>query len=295
MCLLGQMDRAAWADSSFEPEPKPASLRWDPQWGHRNGWDYSLAAVGATGLVVEGLVFEPIRPPLRWRDPIFFDSDVRDGLRLADPGTRQTLESVSWVLWGAQLAWPVLIDVPLMWAEGHAPLARDLFWQDAATLTVAGAADMAIRDLVGRARPYVSDCLAHGGTGCLSGVESTRSFPGGHIVNSTAASVLLCTQHAYVHIYGGPWDAVACAASLASNTAIAYLRIASDNHWATDQLAGLAMGALIGWGVPYVVHFHHRSSSASGSKQDTSGRDALVIALPAPLDHGGALTIAGAY
>ncbi|MDP9002915.1 MAG: phosphatase PAP2 family protein [Myxococcota bacterium] len=267
---------------------------------HSNAWDYSLAGIGAAALVVELGILQPIRPPLRWRAPILFDTDVRNALRVSDEHTRHNIELVGWALWGAQLALPVLVDVPYAWSRYGYGMARDLFWQDAVTLTLAGAADGALRDLVGRARPGVYDCLAQGGAHCLDAdSDTTRSFPGGHIVNSTAASVLTCTQHYYTRLYGGPWDGVACVTTLTSDLTLAVLRIVSDNHWVSDQIAGVAIGGLIGWGVPYVMHFRRgarvRIEGDRPAKESQSPSGALVVPMPIMVEHGAGLGLAGIY
>ncbi len=278
------------------PAPHRNRVRWDPAWPHANAWDYTLAGVGATTALVEAIVLQPMRPPLHWTDPILFDSDVRDALRLTDPTGRDVLEGVSWGLWGAQLALPLLVDVPYAWGRYGFWLARDLFWQDAATLTVAAALDLGLRNLAGRARPLTYDCLSHGGTNCLDGVETTRSFPGGHLINATAASVLACTQHLYTHLYGGPWDAVACATTLASDMTITVLRVVTDNHWATDQLAGLAIGALVGWGVPYLMHYRfHGRPAADETSSSSSPPGALILPVPLAYEGGGGLGVAAIF
>ena len=271
----------------------PVDEHWDPAWSHAGPWDYALAGVGAAAVTFELAVLQPIRPPLRWDKPILFDSDVRSALRTTNANTANTLENVTWGLWGAQLAYPVFVDVPFALAHHRSQLAWDLAWQDAVTLTLAGAVDGGLRDLVGRARPTITDCLqAGGGNSCLSGSDSTRSFPGGHLVNSTAATALTCTQHFYMHLYGGPWDAVVCATSVASDLGIAVMRVVSDNHYATDQIAGLATGALIGWGVPYVMHLHGRSHP----RDDGAAAPAvMVMPMPMTLDHGGGLGMTGIF
>ena len=81
------------------------------------------------------------------------------------------------------------------------------------------------------------------------------------------------------------------------------MRIVSDNHWASDQLAGMAIGGVIGWGVPFVMHLHGRASSgasgASDSKKhapsETSAPGVMAIALPMALDHGAGLSLSGIF
>jgi membrane-associated phospholipid phosphatase len=224
-----------------------------------------------------------------------FDVAVRDVLRAPSATTRNALEGVAWSLWGLQLAYPVLVDVSFAWNRYGYDLARDLFWQDAVTLTLAGAVDLALRDLAGRARPPVYDCLVAGGNSCLAGQDSTRSFPGGHMVNSTAASVLTCTQHLYVQLYGGAWDTLVCATTLASDAAIGVLRIVSDNHWASDQIAGAALGAAMGWGVPYVMHFRGRARASATGASRGGAHDVLVLPVPLALDHGAGVAVSGLF
>ncbi len=298
VCGMGRVGRA---DDLGQPPPEPPRhhAHWDAGWTHAGAWDYSVAAVSAATLLVEAFALQPIRPPLRWSGPILFDADVRDALRASSASTRNSLEDLTWGLWGVQVAYPVLVDVPFAWAHGDHALARDLFWQDAVTLTFAAAVDLGLRDLAGRARPFVYDCLSRGGTNCLSNVESTRSFPGGHVVNSTAASVLTCTQHLYMDLYGGPWDGLTCATTLASDLTIAILRTVSDNHWASDQIAGIAIGSLIGWGVPYVMHLRNHGDAVpadgGGTVGETGGPFAIAIPIPLVLDHGGGLDVTGIF
>jgi len=292
--------RTARAEPDAQSDPPVCARDSGLAWSHANPWDYSLTGIGAAALVVELGIFQPIRPPLHWSRPILFDTDVRNALRASGDRTRNDLEDVAWVLWGAQLAYPVLVDVPYAWRRYDYEVARDLFWQDAMTLTLAGAVDGVLRDVVGRARPEVSDCLARGGgIHCLdTNTDTTRSFPGGHIVNSTAASVLTCTQHSFMELYGGPWDEIACATTLASDATLAVLRIVSDNHWVTDQIAGMAIGAVLGWGIPYVVHFRAgaRGAAESGSTSAAGPSFAAMVApMPMVLDHGAGLGVMGLY
>ena len=266
----------ASATAAAQKPPKTQRLHWDPAWSHANAADYVLGGVGTTAVVAELVFLQPMRPPLRWSQPILFDEAARGALRVDDPGARSALETTAWMIWSAQLAYPLVVDAPYAWARYGFGAARDLFWQDAVTLTLAGAIDLALRDLSGRIRPDVYDCWQKNGDACLASVESTRSFPGGHIVNSAAAAGLVCTQHLYTRLYGGPWDAAACATTITASATLAMFRILSDNHWATDEIVGAALGGLIGWGVPFAMHFH-------GHRAAADAKPPAVLALPFPL------------
>ena len=267
--------------------------RWRANFSHSNAWDYSLAAVGTVALGVELIGLNSVRPPLRWTDPILFDNAVRAAIHT--PNAANAEVNAAWTLWGLQVAYPLVVDVPFVYAHGDRQLARDLFWQDAATLTIAGGVDLAIRDLTGRARPETYDCLKAGGTNCLDSPEATRSFPGGHTANSTAASVLTCTQHLSLHLYGGPWDGLTCALTVASDLTLATFRIMSDNHWTSDQISGIALGTLIGWGVPYFTHLRHHATAGDGNPAAPSKSTALVVPMPMTLDRGGGLGVMGFF
>jgi membrane-associated phospholipid phosphatase len=150
-----------------------------------------------------------------------------------------------------------------------------------------------VRDLPGRARPYVYDCLQQGRTEaeCVDNPEAVRSFPGGHFLMATAASVLTCTQHLYVHLYGRGWDGMTCAMTLASDAAVGVMRIVADSHWATDQIAGAALGALVGWGVPFVMHYAMHSPPGREGTQPA----ALVVPTPIAFPSGGGLGVFGLF
>jgi membrane-associated phospholipid phosphatase len=274
--------------SSSGAQTKPR-VHWDKAWTHANAWDYTLAGVFATTVTVELAVFQPMRPPQRWTDPILFDVDVRRALRVSDSGTRSTLEYVAWGIWFAQVGYPLLVDVPYAWAHYGSRVAADLFWQTAVTLTVAGAIDGVLRDVSGRLRPDVYDCWVMGRSDCLAGVDSTRSFPGGHLINSAAAAGLVCTQHLTMRLYGGPWDAVTCASMITASLTLATMRIMSDNHWATDQIVGGALGGFIGWFVPWIMHLHGHAVI------DAKPPPALVVPVPVAFERGAGAGVAAVF
>jgi len=267
-------------------------LHWDPAWSHANGTDWGIAAVSLSVVTFELGVLQPIRPPAHWTQTNAFDEGIRDALRVKDSGTSSALATAAWALWGTQMAYPVVVDVPYAWRRYGWAAARDLFWQDAVTMLVAGAIDGFLRDAVGRVRPNVSDCYAKNGESCLdANSDTTRSFPGGHLVNSTAAAALLCTQHLYTRLYGGPWDAVACATTITASATITVFRVMSDDHWATDQIVGAALGSLLGWAIPYVMHFHGHALA----RTDEPPPSALVVPMPMTFPGGGGLGLGGVF
>jgi membrane-associated phospholipid phosphatase len=235
--------------------------------------------VGFEDTIIYQLLDQSQRPPLHWSGPILFDEAVRNLLRGSTPGVRSEAATVSWVLLPVVISYPV-IDVPYSWVRYNPTVAWDLFWQDATALSLATAFDLNLRDLVGRARPPETACLAGGGSAatCLgSNEEATRSFPGGHVLIVTTGAALTCTQHLSMHLYGAPWDALACATSVTADVAVGTLRIVSDDHWATDILAGGLLGVAFGWGVPTLMHLHGHSSADPTSH---------LLPIAVPVQHG---------
>jgi membrane-associated phospholipid phosphatase len=83
--------------------------------------------------------------------------------------------------------------------------------------------------------------------------------------------------------------------TVASDLTLATFRIMSDNHWTSDQISGIALGTLIGWGVPYFIHLRHHDTAGDGSPAAPSKSTALVVPMPMTLDRGGGLGVMGFF
>jgi membrane-associated phospholipid phosphatase len=240
-------------------------LHWDPAWTHAGAWDYALSGIGATTLVTETVLFQNAQQPVRFYGPLLFDDAARDFFRGGNVETQQTAANVSWAFWGLDVVGPFAIDLPYALIRFDAGVAWDLAWQDATTLLLASSVDVALRNVIGRARPKDSDCLeAGGGAACLN-PESSRSFPSGHFTEVSAGAALICTQHLSLELYGGPWDMATCVGAIVSAGTVGVLRLVADNHWTTDVLGSGLLGTAFGWGVPYFMHLRwHPVRSAKG-------------------------------
>jgi len=279
---------AACPDALADDATKPGPPGWDPAWTHAGPPDYALATFGTLDAALYEPFLQPRTPPLRWTGPILFDTAVRDALRAPTSSERGMAGTASWGLFGAVVAYPVL-DVPIAWKMYGRRVAWDLFWQDATAIALATALDLNLRDVVGRARPPVADCLAGGGstTECFGNSgEATRSFPGGHVMIVTTAAALTCTQHLKLRLYGGPWDAIACASAVTADLGVGVLRIVSDDHYASDIIAGSVLGAALGWGIPTLMHLHGHAPVAR-----VLGAEMLPTAIP--VQRGGGLGVTG--
>lgn len=106
------------------------------------------------------------------------------------------------------------------------------------------------KNLVDRKRPYLyygnaedSDHLDDG--------DWDKSFPSGHATMSfCAATFASYTFATYYPDSRWKWPVIATSYALAATTAA--LRVAGGNHFASDVLAGAAIGAFSGWIVPFL-------------------------------------------
>jgi membrane-associated phospholipid phosphatase len=276
--------KAAWADGAGTS----GTLQWDLEWSHAGPADYSLTMFGVGVAAIYVPLLQNRQPPLHWARPILFDEAVRNRLRAPTVEGRKNAGLASWGLFGAVIADP-LIDVGYVWEKYGSDVAWDLFWQDATAMSLATAFDLNLRDIVGRARPPVTACMIAGGSAaqCMgTSEESTRSFPGGHVMIVTTAAALVCTQHLTMHLYGSPWDAIACSVAVGADAAVGVLRIVSDDHWATDILSGYALGAAFGWGIPALMHLH-----AHARPLTDPGLRLVPIAMP--VERGAGMGVTG--
>lgn len=288
--LLVTSARSARADGATSAPVASGPLYWDSAWSHAGTFDYSLTALGALSAVAYLTALQSKQPPLRWTSPVLFDSDVRNLLRGSTPGARNAANTASWGLLGLVLAYPV-IDVGYAWKRFGSQVAWDLFWEDATALSLATSFDLSLRDIVGRARPPVSACLTSGGSAsqCLgASTEPTRSFPGGHQLIVTTAAALTCTQHLKMNLYGGPWDAVACAVAATTAAAVGLFRIMGDDHWTSDILVGDVIGVAFGAGIPLLMHLHGHAPAG-----EVLGVRVAPIAVP--VRGGGGLGMTGMF
>lgn len=291
LAILASLLTLSLTARADDPPSRPPLL-WDPAWSHANAWDYFLAGGGLATLGLETLLLQNRSEPVRWNAPILFDKAVNNLFGGLPQNVRDNAATASWVLWFALVGYPLVVDVPHAWARYGKDVAWDLFWQDATALSLSATVDFAMRDAIARLRPGSTECLDQGGTNCLSSPEATRSFPSGHVSETTTATALICTQHLIMHLYGSPWDDVTCASAVAADSTVAVLRLMADDYWATDILGGAALGIAFGWGVPVLMHLH---GHATGGRTYGESPSILVAPVPIALSHGAGLGLSGLF
>ncbi len=236
------------------------------------GWDLGLTlGVGGTWILTEVLKGYLAPDVCHWCAGNAFDDGVRAALRWDDT---EAANSTSYVLGVALL--------PALMMGVNAASARD------AGTAVQGAEDLllvleavafastlnqATKFLVGRQRPFVRARGAEERSSLEGSPDDNLSFFSAHVTLAFAAAVSGATVATlrgydtapYLWVVGG---------LMALGTG--YLRIAADRHYLSDVLVGAAVGALVGWAVPWL----HRASLWDDEAPDDTDRASFRLGPP---------------
>lgn len=244
--------------------PARAELEWRSDWARFRASEAIVTGVTGAGLIT--LYIVPRVPPT-WGGPLLFDGALRNTFRTDSPTVRDNWQR--WSTWGyyTMVAYPLLIDglaVPL--ARGKGDVAAQVSLINLEAFAITGFLFRATESLVRRARPYVWECIERTGNydQCKDeGLGGTNSFVSGHVTLASAGAALMCTHHAHLSLYGSPWDAIACGVGISVAGAVAIGRMVTDNHYATDILAGAVVGGLTGWLVPTALHYGFKGTNSA--------------------------------
>lgn len=226
----------------------------DRELRHDVAVDGAVTGAGAALWIGSELALRGLVQDCRWCDRAAdgtdtlngFDRGVRDALRWGSPGAADLASSIG----GFVLA-------PLVAFGGDALVASydrraRGFWVDALVIAESAvlAADLneIVKIAVARERPY-----AHFGAADSSTIPAGAnvSFFSGH---TTLAFALASSAGTVCSLRGYRGAPVVWAAGMMVAAGTAYLRIAADQHYATDVLAAAVVGTAFGVGIPLVFH-----------------------------------------
>ena len=225
--------------------------------GKWRGWKRSIALDNPSGASVNtynflawsagaGAIHLGAEPPgtARWSTPNGFDDSIRDALRADSPSGRSSAATASDVLLYAAIAGP-LVGVGKSWSEGDCDEAFDLTARAAEAMALTAFITQSVKIIAGRQRPDRAACVV----GCDDGSDSRESFFSGHASFAATGAGLVCGQSIKRKTWGdGMFQrAVPCAFGIGVAIAVGVLRVSSDKHWASDVLAGWAVGSLVGY------------------------------------------------
>lgn len=220
-----------------------------------NATEYALTA----GLWTSSLAAKLFLPTTGgWKQSLLFDDAIGDWLRIEDEPTRSAVSDWSDALQIGLVLYPYLIDAGAIAAlkEGNLDLTEQLTVIDLESMGVSTAIITLTKALVGRVRPHAPACDA-GGTDYSCRSETNRqSWLSGHTSTAFTSAGLICVHHQYLDLYGSSAaGAVACGTALGLASLTGVMRIAADRHYATDVLAGAAVGFFAGYALPRLLHY----------------------------------------
>jgi membrane-associated phospholipid phosphatase len=219
--------------------------------------EWSLAAAGGAVWLGSGALFKPDLAPTecRWCGTNAFDEELR-GLRWSDPGKPDLASDV--ISYGVM---PIAAGGLLALAavrEGRASEIAEDFLIAAEATVAAGLIGEAFRFATARERPSVRALSDEEKDDVDHPEENNLSFISGHVATSFALAVSSGTIATLRHRRMAP---LVWATGLSLAAATSYLRVASDEHYATDVLAGVVAGAAIGLAAPLL---HRRPGADRG-------------------------------
>lgn len=236
-----------------------SGLHWHDHWRPVGTREY--VTIGILGAAILGVrLFVPTPSEATWDEPILFDGAMRSALRIDSPAGRKTAGTISDVLFAWEVLHPTVIDPLLVaWWQRESPRVA---WE----MTVINAQSYGLTLLVNditkrvssRARPWVSedDCARDpSGESCGSGGRYQAFYSGHSAVTATGAG-LICAHHTQLSLYQNNFlDTGTCLLAVAGTAVTGAMRIASDNHWASDVIIGHAMGYMSGYLLPTLVYY----------------------------------------
>ena len=229
------------------------------------GREVSLVAVGG-GLAAAALAIAGQQDPLDAEDLAGLDPDDvnafdRSATRRWSVGAAKASDVLNWILIPAPLAFAAAgrgreePELPLlMYAE---------------TLLLTNSVVGLLKGSTGRSRPYVYNDDPEIPEEEKLSKNARRSFPSGHSANAFAAAVFAGKVYADLYPQSGAKGWV-WGAGLAAAATTATLRYAAGHHYPTDILAGAAIGAAVGYGVP-------RLHQVSGGRVDLGAGPAITF------------------
>ena len=234
-------------------------LHWHSHWQKVGLREYiSVGALTAGALAVKLFVPPPDHP--RWNTPILFDTAVRNALRIDERDKRKTAEKISDALFVWEVVHPTLIDPLLVawWAREAPTVAWQMMVIDAQAYSLTILVNDLIKRAAGRARPWVgnADCAENeDGPECGSGGRYA-SFYSGHAAVTATGAGLICAHHTQLSLYRNDvLDTGMCGLAVLGTALTGAMRIASDNHWATDVLVGHLLGYTSGYLLPTLLYY----------------------------------------
>ena len=255
-CCLCLCSSSKAQDYNYKEKPGDESLRWQDNWRRFHPVEY----VGTGSMLAGSLFALQLDAPsqARWRGGVLMDDGVRNGLRLQTPSARNTAARISDGLMFGLVAYPLVVDGGMLTLNGNSDTAWQMMMINTQSIAFTSLTVSLVKFLAGRERPYARDCRDGDGydEDCADMSDHTFSFMSGHTAMAFTGAGLMCAHHTNMPLYGSKQAGIAtCATAMSAATATGLLRILADKHYATDVLAGAALGTVSGWLLPVLLHY----------------------------------------
>ena len=258
-------------------------LHWHLHWRRVGPREYITTPIlAAIGYGVNPLL--PRQTHAYWTGPILFDKPVRDALVFQSQHARTTASRVTDGFLYASVAYPYVVDdLAVAWLGRQSP---DVAWQMFVINTQAFSLSYAMYNIAkraaGRERPYGAQCDTDSNASKCNSTTRFKSFFSGHTTMTATGAALICAHHTQLRLYRDPVaDTATCAAAVGVTTATAVLRMASDNHWATDVLMGHLMGYVSGYLLPTLLYYKEFHFKPPPGPEERESSPLRVAVLPA--------------
>jgi membrane-associated phospholipid phosphatase len=234
------------------------TIWWNDNYREFQPWQYGTLLAGAASLTVALFVEDEPEEP-RWTGAGPFDRFFESRLGAEQRDIQRRYRIASDVLYGITTPLPIALDGALMLPiiRKSPEVAAQVLLIDLQSFAFTSLIYFGMRALTQRARPELSECIDElGEENCNYVRSANHSFISGHTAFAFTGAGLICTHHRYLEIYRSERAGRAlCGASMAAATVAASFRIVANRHWASDVLAGAAVGLFSGLALPRLLHF----------------------------------------
>jgi hypothetical protein len=76
-----------------------------------------------------------------------------------------------------------------------------------------------------------------------------------------------------------------------ADATVGVLRLVTDNHYASDVIAGAGLGVLFGWGIPVLMHLHGHEIATDDNRAPAM----IIVPVPLVLNEGAGLGVFGIF
>lgn len=217
---------------------------------HGLNWGREGAMLG-TGIVLHGTaLLQARRPAPIWTAPLERASVPRfDRVAIGrwDPRAHRAGDLLFGAALGLSLATSILAQ------QGEQPLIPVVIILE--TGIIASGLTNVVKEAVQRPRPYLYDPAIS--PALHKGRDDHHSFWSGHTANTAAITFATANMVQYSNASKGIKTATWVSAATIP-AAMGVLRVRGGKHFPTDVVAGYAVGALLGWAVPYIHRLNTR-------------------------------------